>query len=70
VLSATSVSWASQSTLGQGRIIVRAIEPATQHEVWYGWAEANLRAQPDPERRIREAVAALFQNRVGSRSPS
>jgi hypothetical protein len=70
VLSAMSVSWASQSTLGQGRIIARAIDPATQHEVWYGWAEANLRAQADPERRVREAVAALFQNRVGSREPS
>jgi hypothetical protein len=70
VLSATSVSWASQSTLGQGRIIVRALDPATRHEVWYGWAEANLRAQPDPERRIRQAVAALFESRVGSRDPS
>ena len=68
VLSAMSVSWGSQSTLGKGRIIVRAIDPATRHEVWYGWAETNLRAQPEPERRIREAVAALFEGRVGSRS--
>ncbi len=70
VLSATSVSWARQSTLGKGRIIARAIDPATGHEVWYGWAEANLRAQPEPERRIREAVGALFENRVGSRGSS
>ena len=70
VLSATSVSWGSQSTLGKGRIVARAIDPATGHEVWYGWAEANLRAQPDPERRIREAVAALFEARVGNRNPS
>ncbi len=69
VMSATATSWGSQSTLGKGRIIARAIDPASGHEVWYGWAQANLRAQPDPERRIREAVAALFEDRVGARNP-
>jgi hypothetical protein len=70
ILSSSSVSWGAQSTLGQGRIIVRAIDPATEREVWYGWGEAHLRAQPDPERRIREAVAALFEDRVGTRDAS
>ena len=70
VMSATATSWGSQSTLGKGRIIVRAIDPTSGHEVWYGWAEANLRAQPEPDRRIREAVAALFEARVGTRNPS
>jgi hypothetical protein len=68
--SVGSVSWGKQNNLGQGRIIVRAIDPASEHEVWYGWAEANLRSQPDPERRIREAVAALFEGRVGMRDAS
>jgi hypothetical protein len=67
IFSASSVSWGKQGGPGQGRIIVRAIDPKANHEVWYGWAEANLRSQPDPERRIREAVEALFQNRVGAR---
>ena len=66
--SASSVSWGDQSNLGRGRIIVRAMDPASEREVWYGWAEAHLRAQPDPERRIREALAALFQDRVGTRN--
>jgi len=64
VLSATSVSWGNQSTLGEGRIIVRAIDPASRHEVWYGWAEANLQRVPDPEARIPAAVDTLFQTRV------
>jgi hypothetical protein len=68
--SASSVSWGKQSNLGQGRIIARAIDPKTEREVWYGWAEANIRSQPDPERRIREAVAALFEGRVGTRDAS
>ena len=69
VLSATAVTWTRVANdPGKGRIIVRGIDPATRHEVWYGWAEANLRSTPDPERRIREAVAALFANRVGNRS--
>lgn len=70
VLSSSSVSWGDQSTLGRGRIIVRAIDPASEREVWYGWSEARLRAHPDPERRIREAVAALLQGRVGTRDAS
>lgn len=64
ILDAVSVSWGKQSTLGEGRIIVRAIDPATKHEVWYGWVEANLRRVPEPEKRIAEAVDALFQGRV------
>ncbi len=67
ILSSSSVSWGAQSTLGQGRIIVRAIDPSSEREVWYGWAEAHLRSQPDPESRIRAAVAALFRDRVGTR---
>lgn len=67
VFTASAVSWSQQQGPGQGRIIVRALDPATGREVWYGWAEANLRRQPDPERRIRAAVEALFQSRVRSR---
>ena len=66
-LVSDSIAWGKQNTLGQGRIIARGIDPASRHEVWYGWAEANLRRQPDAERRIREAVEALFENRVGAR---
>lgn len=68
VFSASAVSWGQQGGPGSGRIIVRAIDPKTSHEVWYGWAQASLRSQPDPERRIREALEALFENRVGSRN--
>ena len=46
---------------------MRAIDPEQEREVWYGWAEANLRTNPDPERRIRAAVETLFDNRVRDR---
>jgi hypothetical protein len=69
IISSEMVTW-GQSSLGQGRIIVRAIDPTSEREVWYGWAEAHLRSHPEPERRIREAVAALFQDRVGTRNAS
>jgi len=68
VFLAGDVSWGQQGGPGQGRIIVRAIDPASGREVWYGWAEAHLRSQPDPENRIRKAVEALFEGRVGTRS--
>ncbi len=64
----STVSWGEQSGLGQGRIVVRAINPKTSREVWYGWAQANLRSTPDPERRIRAAVEALLEDRVRSGS--
>jgi hypothetical protein len=67
IFTASSVSWGKQGGPGQGRVIVRAIDPKNDHEVWYGWAEANLRTHPDPEKRIREAVEALFDSRVRSR---
>lgn len=67
IFTASAVSWSEHQGPGQGRIIVRAFDPETGREVWYGWAEANLRRQPDPERRIRAAVEALFENRVGHR---
>lgn len=70
LISASSVSWGKQSTLGEGRIIVRAIDPATRHEVWYGWAEANLTRHPDPENKINAAVDALFEGRVRTRNAS
>ena len=64
IFTASSVSWGKQGGRGQGRIIVRAIDPKQEREVWYGWAEARLRNSPDPERRIREAVNALAAERV------
>ncbi len=67
IFTASSVSWGKQGGPGQGRIVVRAIDPKEKREVWYGWAEANLRSQPDPERRIRAAVEVLFQDRVKAR---
>jgi hypothetical protein len=68
VFSASSVSWGQQGGPGQGRIVVRAIDPETSREVWYGWAQAHLRSTPDPERRIRAAVEALLEDRVRSGS--
>ena len=67
IFTASSVSWGKQGGPGQGRIVVRAIDPEQEREVWYGWAEANLRTNPDPERRIRSAVETLFDNRVRDR---
>ncbi len=67
IFTASSVSWGKQGGPGQGRIVVRAIDPEEKREVWYGWAEANLRSTPDPERRIRAAVEALFESRVRNR---
>ncbi len=67
IFTASSVSWGKQGGPGQGRIIVRAIDPKTGREVWYGWAEANLRTQPDPDKRIRQAVEALFDTRIRPR---
>ena len=64
VFTASAVSWGDQGKLGRGRVVVRAIDPPTHHEVWYGWAEARIKRHPDPERRIREAVEALFEGRV------
>jgi hypothetical protein len=67
IFTASSVNWGKQGGPGQGRIVVRAIDPKEKREVWYGWAEANLRTNPEPERRIRAAVEALFENRVRTR---
>jgi hypothetical protein len=61
---ASQISWGEQSTLGEGRIVIRVIDPKTDTEVWYGWAEARLLKAPDPERRIREALEALVAQRV------
>jgi hypothetical protein len=68
VFSAGTVSWSEHGGPGEGRIVVRAIDPQTTREVWYGWAEASLRAKPDPERRIRAALEALFADRIRPRS--
>ena len=70
IFTASSVSWGKQGGPGQGRIIVRALDPKSGREVWYGWAEANLRANADPERRIRAAVETLFESRVRGRESS
>ena len=67
VFHATAVTWAQHQGPGRGRIIVRAIDPKGDEEVWYGWAEARLRSTPDPENRIRAAVETLFETRVRSR---
>jgi hypothetical protein len=67
VFSASAISWSEHSGPGEGRIVVRAIDPETSREVWYGWAQANLRAKPDPERRIRAALEALFAERIRPR---
>jgi hypothetical protein len=67
LISASSVNWGDQSTLGEGRIIVRANDPATRHEVWYGWAEAHIRRDGNPSARIPAAVEALFEGRVRNR---
>lgn len=68
VFHASAVTWGQQGGPGEGRIIVRGIDPASGREVFYGWAEAHLRSHPEPEKNIRRAVEALFDGRVGSRS--
>ena len=70
IFRASQVSWGEQSTLGEGRIIIRVIDPKSGSEVWYGWAEARLLENPEPERRIHEALQALVAKRVAQPAPS
>ncbi len=61
---AGNVVWAQQSSLLEGRLVVRGIDGKTGQEVWYGWVEARLKSSPDPEPRIPAAINALFDERA------